>query len=275
MTKVIQSPEDLKRHLQEQLGFLQRSADAYDQGYTDEAKRLAVTIRVLVQDSKASKSLLEQLGEKTRKFYDTAVPDDPGNVMSYGGLVQISMDASGAKYIPNLDDLLDIAKPREVLFDEWWSQPVFRNDNGKILTRSDLVRSVSDQDGGAHVDPGLNEVYARLSRECGMGWVYSGPAGVDVVQAPELAAVRQIAHEVIKTFNPSYGRQSRHLEGSILFGGTSLREATPEEIARLESRQNVSTAIPPSATGKGRKIGRNEPCPCGSGIKYKKCHGRA
>ena len=24
----------------------------------------------------------------------------------------------------------------------------------------------------------------------------------------------------------------------------------------------------------GRKIGRNEPCPCGSGLKYKNCHGR-
>ena len=24
----------------------------------------------------------------------------------------------------------------------------------------------------------------------------------------------------------------------------------------------------------GRKIGRNEPCPCGSGKKYKNCHGR-
>lgn len=23
----------------------------------------------------------------------------------------------------------------------------------------------------------------------------------------------------------------------------------------------------------GRKVGRNEPCPCGSGRKYKKCHG--
>lgn len=23
------------------------------------------------------------------------------------------------------------------------------------------------------------------------------------------------------------------------------------------------------------KIGRNDPCPCGSGVKYKKCHGRA
>ena len=25
----------------------------------------------------------------------------------------------------------------------------------------------------------------------------------------------------------------------------------------------------------GRKIGRNEPCPCGSGKKYKQCHGRS
>jgi preprotein translocase subunit SecA len=24
----------------------------------------------------------------------------------------------------------------------------------------------------------------------------------------------------------------------------------------------------------GEKVGRNEPCPCGSGKKYKKCHGR-
>ena len=23
-----------------------------------------------------------------------------------------------------------------------------------------------------------------------------------------------------------------------------------------------------------QKVGRNEPCPCGSGKKYKKCHGR-
>jgi preprotein translocase subunit SecA len=23
----------------------------------------------------------------------------------------------------------------------------------------------------------------------------------------------------------------------------------------------------------GRKVGRNEPCPCGSGKKYKQCHG--
>jgi preprotein translocase subunit SecA len=27
-------------------------------------------------------------------------------------------------------------------------------------------------------------------------------------------------------------------------------------------------------TREGRKIGRNEPCPCGSGKKYKQCHGK-
>jgi uncharacterized protein YecA (UPF0149 family) len=26
---------------------------------------------------------------------------------------------------------------------------------------------------------------------------------------------------------------------------------------------------------KGAKVGRNDPCPCGSGKKYKKCHGVA
>ena len=39
--------------------------------------------------------------------------------------------------------------------------------------------------------------------------------------------------------------------------------------------QKVSLPAAPGGTiTKGRKIGRNEPCPCGSGKKYKKCCGR-
>ncbi len=38
--------------------------------------------------------------------------------------------------------------------------------------------------------------------------------------------------------------------------------------ARAERRQ-------PVVAGKARKTGRNDPCPCGSGKKYKKCHGMA
>jgi preprotein translocase subunit SecA len=29
----------------------------------------------------------------------------------------------------------------------------------------------------------------------------------------------------------------------------------------------------PDAAAANRKVGRNDPCPCGSGKKYKKCHG--
>jgi preprotein translocase subunit SecA len=31
----------------------------------------------------------------------------------------------------------------------------------------------------------------------------------------------------------------------------------------------------PVRRGAGPKVGRNDPCPCGSGKKYKKCHGAA
>ena len=32
---------------------------------------------------------------------------------------------------------------------------------------------------------------------------------------------------------------------------------------------------PPSNRYEGRKVGRNEPCPCGSGKKFKRCCGSA
>jgi preprotein translocase subunit SecA len=30
---------------------------------------------------------------------------------------------------------------------------------------------------------------------------------------------------------------------------------------------------PQTVVRQGEKVGRNDPCPCGSGKKYKKCHG--
>ncbi|MFN8532788.1 MAG: preprotein translocase subunit SecA [Dehalococcoidia bacterium] len=42
--------------------------------------------------------------------------------------------------------------------------------------------------------------------------------------------------------------------------------------AAASARSGARTATPVAA-GAGRKVGRNDPCPCGSGRKYKKCHG--
>ena len=36
-----------------------------------------------------------------------------------------------------------------------------------------------------------------------------------------------------------------------------------------------SRPLQPAAVHRtGPKVGRNDPCPCGSGVKYKKCHGK-
>ena len=43
----------------------------------------------------------------------------------------------------------------------------------------------------------------------------------------------------------------------------------PEDITDLEILLN-----PPKPKIAEKKVGRNEPCPCGSGIKYKKCCGK-
>jgi preprotein translocase subunit SecA len=48
------------------------------------------------------------------------------------------------------------------------------------------------------------------------------------------------------------------------------QQEKPAEIVvnRGESASNDTTVR------KGEKVGRNDPCPCGSGLKYKKCCGK-
>jgi preprotein translocase subunit SecA len=52
--------------------------------------------------------------------------------------------------------------------------------------------------------------------------------------------------------------------------------ATPTAFARAaqprEAEGGVDAAVQ-TVRREGKKVGRNEPCPCGSGKKYKKCHG--
>lgn len=46
-----------------------------------------------------------------------------------------------------------------------------------------------------------------------------------------------------------------------------------DNIYSVEERKKIRQAYFDTITAKSNKIGRNEPCPCGSGKKYKKCCG--
>lgn len=95
----------LVEKLKTQLRFLERSAESYDQGFEDEALRLATIVRVLVHDTDRSHSLLGQLEIKDKlKWIDTAGPIEPGNLMADHGLVGISYNAQGGwSYSAGLD----------------------------------------------------------------------------------------------------------------------------------------------------------------------------
>lgn len=46
-----------------------------------------------------------------------------------------------------------------------------------------------------------------------------------------------------------------------------------EELLREREARLLRTATEAAGARTVTKVGRNEPCPCGSGIKYKRCHG--
>jgi len=56
--------------------------------------------------------------------------------------------------------------------------------------------------------------------------------------------------------------------GELLSGSRSALGAAEPEEAHGGNDADVQTV-----RREGKKVGRNDPCPCGSGKKYKKCHG--
>ena len=90
----------------------------------------------------------------------------------------------------------------------------------------------------------------------------------------------------------SYGQRNPvveyRMEGFEMFDAMvdSIREDTVRTLFTIQVRREGqapqreqvlkdSTANHTVIRRKGKKVGPNDPCPCGSGKKYKKCHGAA
>jgi len=210
MTKYVQTRDELLGHLKDQIAFMKQSTDSYDKGFEGEAKRLAVAIRILVHDTQESKSLLTSLGKKNINFYDSASDYHPnGVVVSHSGLVlkKFMFPKGGGEYEAPLDDLPPSRnKNKKVNFDQWWDNRIVIRDSQKnTFTRKDLVRTVANTEGGAHVDLNLNQAYANLSRFHSLGWkFFRGEVAEDFKNNPALPSIRQIAHEVLKTLNDEF-----------------------------------------------------------------------
>ncbi len=58
-------------------------------------------------------------------------------------------------------------------------------------------------------------------------------------------------------------------------GAGAMIEGNPEPSQVIYETNNYNVTVQTPPADKVGKVGRNDPCPCGSGKKFKKCHGDA
>lgn len=209
--RVKKTKAELLEDLAEQIELLTTYCEAFDAGKHSMVKPMSASLKVLLYGDKGkSLALLHQLGLRQRRFIDTAQPIPNGSTFAQCQLagIYVPPDSHKVAYVPLLSDL-----PHPILrtaFADWWAtMPVVRDMQGRTFTRLELVQEVRDTDGGAHLDAELNERYADFKSGRYMGWKVRTPEGLNSIQHPHLACLRQITHEVVLTLQEIVPEQFR------------------------------------------------------------------
>lgn len=162
---------NFKDHLFRQLNFLWRSCRAYDEGYIDEALRIATVIRVLIHETPASTSLLKHLNAQNTLLASTVIHHAGYSPVFLSAMGRLRITRVGTAREPNLDP---VAVEAHIPAPEWWSQVVYIL--GQVqATRKSLVLGAANKDGGAHVDRKLNKEYEAIMIGGLRGWFHYSP----------------------------------------------------------------------------------------------------
>jgi len=92
--------------------------------------------------------------------------------------------------------------------------------------------------------------------------------------------VESVKLEVIKTLSAIEIRRQEDIRPDVESHVENVRPVHPASSAGAEAQpeENGDVAVAEEPKKRpvrvGQKVGRNDPCPCGSGKKYKHCHGK-
>jgi len=147
-----------------------------------------------------------------------------------------------------------------------------------VLARIDrrLLSSLDQDDGYQMVRvPVSPAMWSTWRRYCATLEVSMG-RGIAELIAHELVAAVEDGRTAVPVFSAEIDKRlaTRAESNDARERLLEVREralASSEQRLRSMARQ-IREVRTPTATGP--KIGRNELCPCGSGVKYKRCHGR-
>lgn len=212
-----QRPRDeLLELLDEQIEFLERSNASFDEGHLSEAKRLAVSLRVLFHNTRRSHALIHQLGlDQTLTWVDTCGMPDPENLMPQWGLVimGLHLDTNEVSFKPRLGESAPspiktkshrLPRGSRIALDDWWTEPVVKDASHAVFSRKDFALALSNREGGAHVDPEIFQSYNRIAHLNSMGWTFSvTPEGDRVLTSAPIALDRGPDHAATATLDPN------------------------------------------------------------------------
>ncbi len=77
-----------------------------------------------------------------------------------------------------------------------------------------------------------------------------------------------------KTLEKGSGQFGSNVSGTLPSNFGAQANTAPAKSSAVEKMSNKVEGVKESPVEKSDKVGRNDPCPCGSGKKYKKCHGK-
>lgn len=110
-------------------------------------------------------------------------------------------------------------------------------------------------------------------------YLFSGMIGNMREQVTRFLMHVELAPETVQAIEESRRRQqqeitARHDEPADAFGNTPASEKEAQErLDKSPFRYTKSEEVDPNDPSTWGKVSRNSPCPCGSGKKYKHCHG--
>src|SRR5690606_4146378 len=97
----------------------------------------------------------------------------------------------------------------------------------------------------------------------------------DLLESIKRDTIRVLSHVQVRREDPVEEEARLRREAEALAERMQIQHAAASTLAQPETAaEEGDVAVAAAPVRAEPKVGRNEPCPCGSGKKYKHCHGQ-
>ena len=200
---------------------------------------------------------------RVRDAYDLKIEAEVGGASAH--LEQLQADRANAQQITDAEAAL-ADKHADVLsmerytilnsIDKLWRQHLYEMDG---LRQSVHLRSYGQKDPLVEYKTEARDMFTNL-----MGNMNEEVCRSVFLTASSVEAVHNLIRS-LPTEQSHVMASAFGMDPAMVAGGDDLVSEVNAEVSQEEKSRPVRT---------GPKVGRNDPCPCGSGKKYKKCCGR-